>query len=185
MPGCLGGTELDALESRSGDGRGPLRLTPEPLSAVAWEPYGWLPVPDTDPADGSNRLEFAWDDVHVNLISHSRQEVERSGRYLRCRTLYRHASHTQVLMALNVKAVLVVAPADATFGSEGELGGLRAFGIAPLEAVVLKRGTWHWGPFPVGNEPVRLFNIQGLRYLEDNTSVDLGAAGIVVEVEIL
>jgi len=176
---------LDASESRSWDGRGPLRLVPVALSAAAWDPYGWLPVPDTDSADGSNRLEFAWDDVHVNLISHSPEEVERSGRYLRCRTLYRHASHTQVLLALNVEAVLVVAPAGATFGFEEELAQLRAFRIAPLEAVVLKRGTWHWGPFPVGSEPVRLFNIQGLRYLEDNASFDLGSAGIVVEVQII
>ena len=45
------------------------------------------------------------------------------------------------------------------------------------------RGTWHWGPFPVGPEAVRMFNVQGKRYAEDNASVDLAArAGAVFEV---
>ena len=45
------------------------KVSPEPLSEVAWAPFGWLPVADTDPRDGEHRLSFAWDDVHVNLIA--------------------------------------------------------------------------------------------------------------------
>jgi hypothetical protein len=51
-----------------------------------------------------------------------------------------------------------------------------------LSPVVLHRGTWHWGPYPVGAESVRLFNVQGLRYREDNDSVDLLARGMPVDV---
>ncbi len=58
-----------------------------------------------------------------------------------------------------------------------------AFRVAPLDAFVLARGTWHWGPFPLGAEPVRLLNVQGRRYAEDNEYADLAElAAAVVEV---
>ena len=47
----------------------------ESLDAKSWSPFGWLPVPDTDPRDGESRLFFEWGDVHVNLIGHSADEV--------------------------------------------------------------------------------------------------------------
>ena len=47
---------------------------------------------------------------------------------------------------------------------------------------MLHRGTWHWGPFPLGDEPVTLFNVQGLRYAEDNVKVDLAERALAVEV---
>ena len=49
------------------------QITPVPLTADAWAPFGWLPVPDTDPRDGDHRLEFEWQDVHVNRIGHHRR----------------------------------------------------------------------------------------------------------------
>ena len=48
--------------------------------------------------------------------------------------------------------------------------------------MVLHRGTWHWGPFPVDADSVRLFNVQGLRYAEDNACVDLAARELDVDV---
>jgi hypothetical protein len=51
-----------------------------------------------------------------------------------------------------------------------------------LEPVVLHKGTWHWGPFPVAADAVRLFNVQGLRYAEDNACVDLASRGLEVDV---
>jgi hypothetical protein len=60
---------------------------------------------------------------------------------------------------------------------------VRAFRLRPLDRFALHRGTWHWGPFPVGTEPVQMFNVQGKRYAEDNASVDLAErAGTVFEV---
>ena len=45
------------------------------------------------------------------------------------------------------------------------------------------RATWHWGPFPVGgHDEVRLFNMQGLHYADDNEMADLAAAGMAVDV---
>jgi hypothetical protein len=48
--------------------------------------------------------------------------------------------------------------------------------------VVLHKGTWHWGPFPVGRPSVSLLNLQGLRYAEDNDCVDLTQKGFTVDV---
>lgn len=162
-------------------------VRPVPMAPDRWAPYGWLPVPDTDPTDGVGRLAFTWDDVHVNLIGHRRDEVPEVPGGLRCEQLFRHTSHTQVLMSLDATAVIVVAPAGSDPGGpdgpgDGGHPGLAAFSLDPLTAVVLHRGTWHWGPYPRSAESVQLFNIQGLRYREDNECFDLKKAGISVDV---
>ena len=56
--------------------------------------------------------------------------------------------------------------------------------VEPGETLVLHRGTWHWGPFPIRPATsVRLLNVQGRRYAEDNASVDVTArTGRVVAV---
>jgi hypothetical protein len=148
------------------------RVTPVPLTSDGWAPFGWLPVPDTDPSDGDRRLEFAWQDVHVNLIGHRRDDV-----------LFRHATHTQVVMPLDVTAVVVVAPAALSMETATDVDEVRAFVLDTLQPIVLNRGTWHWGPYPVGAPSVEIFNVQGLRYAEDNDSVDLGALGAPLDIE--
>jgi ureidoglycolate hydrolase len=85
-------------------------------------------------------------------------------------------------MPLDVAAVVVVAPAGADLDSPGGWEAIRAFTLPVLSSVVLHRGTWHWGPYPVDAESVQLFNVQGLRYREDNDSIDLAALGESVDV---
>jgi ureidoglycolate hydrolase len=159
-------------------------VVPAALTRSEWSPFGWLPVADVDPRDGEQTMAFEWADAHVNLIGHARSEVPVSRRGLRCDMLFRHDSHTQALMPLNVPAVIVVAPADVEFVDEIEAASIRAFRIEPLESLVLHQGTWHWGPFPIEGSEVRLFNVQGLRYAEDNRCVDLAAKGLSVDVNL-
>lgn len=158
-------------------------LRPEPLTADAWAGFGWLPTDDTDPLDATRTYEFAWGDPHVNVITHTLDEVVSSGDGLRCDGFFRHDSHTQVLLPLDADSVIAVAPAAVDFAAPADLEIVRAFRLSPLHGIVLGRGTWHWGPFPVGAPSVRIFNVQGKRYREDNTHVDLLArAGAVFEV---
>lgn len=152
-------------------------LTPE-----AWAPFGWLPVLDTDPADGAETLSFAWADPHLNVITHTRDEIAHTDDGPVCDRLYRHDTHTQALMPLNCDAVVAVAPASVTFGSVDDIAWVRAFRLVPQDVLVLHAGTWHWGPFPIGEEPVRLLNVQGRRYAEDNASADLAVLGVEVVV---
>jgi ureidoglycolate hydrolase len=159
-------------------------VVPGALTEAGWSPFGWLPVPDTDPRDGQHRLAFQWEDAHVNLIGHARDEVPETARGLRCEMLFRHDTHTQTLMALNVPAVIVVAPAGVGFGDKADGTSIQAFRLEPIEPLVLHRGTWHWGPFPIEGPEVRLFNVQGLRYAEDNRCVDLAAKGLSVDVDL-
>ena len=150
------------------------RIDAQPVTALAWEPFGWLPRPDTDPSDGEHTLHFAWDDAHLNTIEHTTDEIDATERGLRCAVMYRHETHTQVLTPLDAASVVAVAPADVTFATPSDLGSIRAFVLEPGETVVLHQGTWHWGPFPIrGAASVRLLNVQGRRYAEDNASVDL------------
>lgn len=158
------------------------RVDPEPLREEAWAPFGWLPVADTDPRDGAQRMTFEWGDAHVNIIGHARTEVPETADGLRCEVLFRHDSHTQSVMSLDVPAVIAVAPAGVTFSEEGDADAIHVFRLEPLEPLVLNRGTWHWGPFPVAAESVRLFNVQGLRYAEDNACIDLAARGMALDV---
>jgi Ureidoglycolate lyase len=158
------------------------RITPVPLTGDGWAPFGWLPVADTDPRDGDHRLDFAWQDVHVNLIGHRRDEVPEVPGGLRCDVLFRHATHTQVVMPLDVTAVVVVAPSEVTMRAASDVVRVEAFVLHTLQSIVLDRGTWHWGPYPIGAPSVELFNVQGLRYAEDNDSVDLAALGAPLDV---
>ena len=82
-------------------------------------------------------------------------------------------------------AVIAVAPADVAFNAPADVDAIHVFRLEPLEPLVLHRGTWHWGPFPVAAEAVRLFNVQGLHYAEDNTCVDLASAGLDVDVHLM
>jgi hypothetical protein len=158
------------------------QIEPIPLDAASWAPFGWLPVADTDPSDGATSLEFAWNDVHVNRIGHRRDEVPEVPGGLRCQVLFRHVTHTQVVMPLDVPAVVVVAPPGLEMATGADVDQVRAFLLPVLSPIVLHRGTWHWGPYPVGADSVELFNVQGLRYREDNASVDLEALGAPVDV---
>lgn len=152
------------------------------LTSEAWAPFGWLPVLDTDPSDGAETLAFEWADPHLNVITHTRDEVAHTDDGPVCDRLYRHDTHTQALMPLNCAAVVAVAPASTTFDEADDVGLIRAFRLAPQDVLVLHAGTWHWGPFPIGDEPVRLLNVQGRRYAEDNASVDLTTIGVEVVV---
>jgi ureidoglycolate hydrolase len=154
-----------------------------PISQEAWAPFGWLPVDDTDPRDAGRDLVFDWADPHLNVIAHAYEEVEHTPSGSVCAVMFRHDTHTQALMPLNVPCVVAVAPSAVDFADESHLSTVRAFALQPLDAFVLYRGTWHWGPFPLGPEPVRLLNVQGARYAEDNASVDLPArTGAAIEV---
>jgi ureidoglycolate hydrolase len=152
------------------------------LTAEEWAPFGWLPVPDTDPADGQSRLEFALDDVHLNIIAHFTDEVPHVDGGLTCQMLFRHLTHTQAIMVLDNDALMVVAAPGTRLTSADDLGALRAFHLKAKDAFVLHRGTWHWGPFPLTAKAVTLYNVQGLRYAEDNECCDLEAIPKTVEV---
>jgi ureidoglycolate hydrolase len=144
------------------------RLDPE-----AWAPFGWLPVADSDPLDQSFTYEFSWGDPHVNVISHAAAEIDHVGDALVCDRFYRHDTHTQTLLPLDVESIVAVAPPAVEFSSAADLDTVRAFVLEPLEGFALFRGTWHWGPFPVGPAPVHLWNVQGKRYAEDNRCAEL------------
>ena len=160
-----------------------VRLVAEPVTAESWAPFGWLPRADTDPADGQQTLHFEWSDPHLNVIAHAYEEVEHSDAGAICDGLFRHDTHTQALMPINCDAIVAVAPANIDFSDPGQLDTIRAFLLHPLDVFVLNQGTWHWGPFPLTADPVRLLNVQGLRYAEDNRHVDLAeSVGAVVEV---
>ena len=160
-----------------------LRIEARAVEPEAFAPFGWLPVDDTDPADGTHTLAYEGGDPHCNVIGHAADEVEATADGLRCTRLYRHAHHTQVLMPMNVDAVIAVAPAAVDFRAPADPETVRAFHLHPGDVVVLHRGTWHWGPYPLGTEPVRLLNVQARGYLEDNAHVDLEpATGATLEV---
>jgi hypothetical protein len=160
------------------------RVRVERLTAQAWTPFGWLPVSDADPQDGGGRLFFEWGDPHVNVICHSAGEVVRSPGGLVCTEMFRHDTHTQALLVLDAPAVVAVAPAHVEFESPAEALAIHAFSLDPLQAFVLHRGTWHWGPFPLDTDRVHLFNVQGRRYLEDNRRVELGELVGLVELSL-
>lgn len=162
--------------------RGTAQVAAVPLTDGEWAPFGWLPRPEGDPADGRDRLVFDGGPPHLNVIVHHAGEVARRGGRLRCDRLFRHPGHTQALVVLDGPAVVAVAaPGPAPSGPDGP-SAIRAFLMPRLAAVVLHRGTWHWGPHPVGTDAVHLLNLQRLDYGADTDEADLAAAGAAVDV---
>ena len=157
-------------------------IVAQPLTESSWRPFGWIPVEDVDPRDGRHRLEFDWSDAHVNLIHHDRAEAPATPSGLLCQMMFHHVTHTQALLVLSCPAMIAVAPAGTQFTDVDDLDLVTAFTLRPLDALVLGRAVWHWGPFPVAEPRVDMYNVQGLRYAEDNTCVRFDERGWSVEV---
>ena len=153
-----------------------ITIDAEPFAPEVWREFGWVPVADSDPTDGIHSLEFSWQDAHLNYISHTPDEVERADGDFVLERLYHHDTHTQALMPVNCRSWIAVAPAFVDFSNAAHAESVRAFLLEPLACIVLHRGTWHFGPFPLGRDDLRVLNLQGRRYEEDNAFVDLDAA---------
>src|SRR4051794_16585528 len=156
-------------------------LAPAALTRDGFAPFGALPPDEGD--EPTADLEFTLADGWVNYISHALDEIDVVDGALRCDLLNRHDTHTQTLMPVSGDAIVVVAPADVAMTSEDHVATARAFVVRQYECVHLRRGTWHWGPYPIGAPSVRVFNIQGRGYPNDNGVAALsGDLGIVLEV---
>ena len=142
-------------------------LTPEPATLESFAPYGVIPPFEGD-GNPTADLVFTRDDGWVNFIGHTLAEIEvRDGR-LRCELLNRHDTHTQTLMPMTGRALIVVAPAAVDFSDAADFDAVRAFEIPQHGCLHLARGTWHWGPYPLDAPALRIFNIQGRGYPTDN-----------------
>lgn len=161
------------------------RLHLETVTPESWAPFGTIPSDEGSEHDRSD-LEFLWDDGHVNFISHTNDEIPFTADGAACcERLNRHDTHTQTLMPYDTDAYAVVAPADVDFSEPEHLETVRAFRLPRHAVVQLARGTWHWGPYPLGQDSIRIFNIQGTGYVNDNGIAWLTRDhGVTFEVEL-
>jgi ureidoglycolate hydrolase len=144
-----------------------VRLDAEPATRAAFAPFGTIPPEESDGYPTAD-LEFLWNDGSVNFIGHTLDELEVVDGRLRCELLNRHDTHTQTLMPMSGDAIAVVAPGDVDFSRPEHFDTVRAFVMPRYSCVHLHRGTWHWGPYPLGAPSVRIFNVQGRGYARDN-----------------
>jgi len=158
-----------------------VQVTAGLVARDTWAPFGQLPTDENDPTENTV-LSFAWADPHVNYIGHTFDEIEHSENGALCTLLNRHDTATQTLMPMNMDALVVVAPAHVDFSSDEDASLIQAFVVRQYQCINLAVGTWHWGPYPTTPGSLRLFNIQGRRYVEDNRVAYLGRdLGILVE----
>ena len=139
------------------------------LTHESWSPFGTLPSDEQTPNDTSD-LEFLQHDGHVNFIAHTNSELSFTARGgACCELLNRHDTHTQTLMPMTCDAYVVVAPRSLDFSRADHFNQVLAFRLPQYVAAHLHRGTWHWGPYPIGATMLRIFNVQGRGYANDNT----------------
>jgi ureidoglycolate hydrolase len=156
-------------------------LTAEPLTRDGFAPFGALPPDEGD--EPTADLEFTLNDGWANYIGHTLDEIDVVDGALRCDVLNRHDTHTQTLMPVSGDAIVVVAPAAVAMTTVADIASARAFVVRQYECVHLARGTWHWGPYPIGAPMVRVFNIQGRGYPNDNGVAALASdLGVVFDV---
>jgi ureidoglycolate hydrolase len=137
-------------------------LAVEPISALAFAPFGKLvePMPDGAPAgdvDQALDLSGGRPRFYIMALEHRALTVSR---------ITRHSQATQVLASAGGGSwLLAVAPpgtADAP-----DPAAIRAFRIPGTVAVLLSRGTWHAGPY-FESPSMSFFNLE----LEDTNVVD-------------
>ena len=131
----------------------------EPLTSEAFRPFGQVIGRD------DVTIELRGDEVfHLDIISYDRKPFVIDH-------LNRHHQATQALVALASKPTLiVVAPPDVDFSDEKHLDTIRAFVCDGSLGINLALGTWHEGPFPLG-EHVDLVNVQGKHVIERDNEV--------------
>ena len=144
-----------------------IELKPEPATPESFAPYGVIPPFEGD-GNPTADLVFTRDDGWVNFIGHTLAEIEVRDFRLRCELLNRHDTHTQTLMPMTGDALVVVAPAAVDFSEPEHFETVKAFALPQYACVHLHRGTWHWGPYPLDAPSVRIFNVQGRGYADDN-----------------
>ena len=90
-------------------------LTAERVGALRLAPRPPTPIRPTAPS--------AWSSPGTtsicNVISHAPDEIARTDGGLLCDGLYRHDTHTQALLTLDVPCGIAVAPADVDFADAG------------------------------------------------------------------
>jgi ureidoglycolate lyase len=146
----------------------------EPLTPEGFAPFGQVLAREPDEAV----IELRGQEVfHLNILTYEHKP-------LRCDHLNAHYNATQALFPMGRPTVLVVAPPGTDFDDVAKLDTVRAFIVDQTAGVNLALGTWHWGPYPIGDR-VDLVNLQGADFEHDNDIAylerDLGA---VVEVRL-
>jgi ureidoglycolate lyase len=143
-----------------------VELTAEPISAQAFAPYGTLIEAIADgqlfgPSEAQLALTAGTPRLYI---------MELPRRALQVRLLTRHRAVTQCLASAGGKEwFIVVAPPDGLNdpSAEPNIGMVRGFRIPGDVAVKMHRGTWHAGPYFVG-ETARFLNLE----LADTNQVD-------------
>ncbi len=155
-----------------------LMVKAEPLSAVAWQPFGQL-IGGPDQRSVECVLELRDAAVfHLDVLTYTWHP-------LRCDLLNRHHTATQALIPLGgAPTLIVVAPSQVDFSEPSHLDTIRAFTISGSQGINLAIGTWHWGPYPLGPE-VHLANFQARDVANDNEIAYLERdLGVVVDVQV-
>ncbi|HET9728923.1 MAG TPA: ureidoglycolate lyase [Acidimicrobiia bacterium] len=159
-----------------------IALTLTAPTPESFAPFGVMPRDEG--VEPTADLEFALNDGWVNFIGHTLDEIEMRGTTAQCELLNRHDTHTQTLMPMSGDAFAVVAPPDVDFSKPEHFDTVRAFALPQYTCVHLHLGTWHWGPYPIGAPALRIFNIQGRGYVNDNGIAWLTRDhGVVYEIE--
>ena len=146
-----------------------VRLEALPATRESFAPFGTVP-PEENDGNPTSDLEFLWNDGAVNFIGHTLDELDVVDGWLRCELLNRHDTHTQTLMPMSGDAIVVVAPGDVDFSQPGHFDTVRAFVMPCHSCVHLRRGTWHWGPYPLGAPSARVSSSRNRRLARRSSS---------------
>jgi ureidoglycolate lyase len=148
-------------------------LKAEPLTSDAFKPFGQvIGVDDVF-------IEARDDEIlHLDIISYDRKPI-------RVDHLNRHHKATQALVALDAKpTVIVVGPPEVDLSDAEHLDAQRAFICDGSLGINLAIGSWHEGPFPLGDH-VDLVNVQGKYVIESDNEVAYIERDLDVVVEVV
>lgn len=152
-----------------------MELDAQPVTPEGFAPFGRvLGFDDCDPSERVVARYRHGQEPMPSIIS----EVNPDG-VPRCGWLARHHDQTQALTPIDGPILLVLAPPGTDpLTAEGR-GAARAFVADVGEGIQLDEGVWHWAA-SVQRGSVRVANLQGHRWPEDNEIASIEEVGVLL-----
>jgi ureidoglycolate hydrolase len=156
-----------------------IELKVERLDKKNFAPYGEIIGPQKAKADLENDdIAFYPGISHIELTKQggmfSWLEVKKPRKFI-CENLERHINCTESMIPFGGSSICVVALSKNMndTNSPVDAGSIRAFFMDGSLAVNLKKGAWHWIPFPISEKASFIVVFEKETHKKDLEIIDL------------
>jgi len=147
-----------------------IKLTPEPLTAEAYAPFGSIV--------DAGRLQ-----LHCSDGQYTARLMKLEPAVPRVVHVNRHFDHSQLFVPITGDPMLLVVAPGHVSGEKFDPETLRCFRADGTQAFTFNLGTWHIAPRALDGRAAQVINVQGSRYMEHTELINFEElTGVALEV---